>query len=75
MASSTDKNLLQSLKKAIEENDFDTALSIKEEFTNFQAAFFYAIREEDDLAIQFIDNSQRLNISLSEISPLILACL
>ena len=58
MASRTDRNLLKSLIKTIEANNFDKALSIRDEkFTNFQAAFFYAIEEEEEMAIQLIDNS------------------
>ena len=75
-----DLNLLQPLKKAIEDKDFHRALAVMTKFIMPFKALFYAIEEKnEELAIAMIDNCQRLNISLSVTdgwkTPLILACI
>merc|ERR1712062_763962 len=74
------KEDLNLLMKAIEENDFDQVQAIKRKPIDLNSALFCSIREDEELAIRMIDNSQRLALSLSEtnedkLTPLFLACL
>ena len=64
---------------AIRDNDTDNALELKQKFDlDLKFALFDAIKEDEEVAIAMIENSQRLTLSLSETdgeerTPLILA--
>merc|ERR1712029_793446 len=71
---------MDQFKKAIKDNDTDKVLELEQEFNlNLKLALFHAIKENEEAAIDMIENSQSLTLSLSETdelkrTPLILAC-
>ena len=75
-----DWNLLHTLKKAIEDKDFDLVLSTKNNFImDLKFALFYAVEANEEVAIALIHMSQRLPLPLTETDEnnrtlLILAC-
>merc|ERR1712029_553519 len=70
---------MDQFKNAIRDNDTDKALELKQKFDlDLKFALFDAIKEDEKAAIDMIENSQSLTLSLSETdgeerTPLILA--
>merc|ERR1712029_1267478 len=71
---------MDQFKKAIKDNDTDKVLELEQEFNlHLKLALFHAIKENEKAAIEMIENSQSLNLSLSETdednwTPLRYAC-
>ena len=58
---------MDQFKKAIKDNDTDKVLELEQEFNlHLKLALFHAIKENEEAAIDMIENGQSLALSLSQ---------